>query len=170
MIYDFKEDIIKGQFYEAQLDKYFQASGEYSSIFLATEVQQRQGIDRVFVSEKDGQLVHFLVEYKSDWLAGQTRNAFIETVSNNVNGSEGWSVKSKADLLVYYVIGSGMILIIGMDTLRESLPDFIWRYPLKKCQNKNYCSFGRLVPIVELEKISVRRMTIKEEVFHEKRL
>lgn len=146
MIYNFDDSLKESEKFEEYLDKYFSRFYEIKKV---NQDMQRKGIDRIFISKEK----EILIEYKADKITKKTRNVFIETISNDSNFSEGWAVKTQADYIIYHCIGIN-IYVIPSNTIREKLPEWIEKYPKKTCQNKTYCSYGRLIPIHEIEKIS----------------
>jgi hypothetical protein len=153
MKYDFKEQLDLGEKFEKELDQYF---GPRYSISNVTMEQQRLGIDRIFKYEKE-----IGVEYKSDLQAHKTNNIFIETISSDKDFSEGWAVKSKADLLVYYLPIKKVAYLVEMSKLREKLPMFC-SYKKASGKNNTYSSHGRLVPLDEFEKIAFKKINLEE--------
>ena len=147
MVYDFDEQKAKGNAGEQFLDRWFGA--EYD-IRPATRHGQRRGIDRVFSHRQTGR--RLAVEYKTDYKAAQTGNAFVETVSVDTAGKPGWAHSSKADYLVYYVPGDGLIYVLALETLRRQLPRWVRQYSLRSAQNEGYATHGVLVPLAEFER------------------
>lgn len=142
-IYDFDQQHEHGQRGEAFLDAFFANRGH--TIQAATRGQQRQGIDRVFLW--DGKMAR--VEYKTDFLAHETGRVFVETISVDTEGKEGWATSSQADLLVYYVPGLRRIYVISLAALRDMLPTWNECYPTRPAQNVDYATHGVLVPLNE---------------------
>ena len=149
--YDFKEQLAEGQAYERRLDQHF--SQFNIEIRPATMDEQRQGIDRYFTHRTTGKVD--AMEYKADSLAGRTVNAFIETISVDTTGKPGWAVASKARYLVYLVTEPETIYLIDMRALHVALPVWKARYPVRQAQNFGYRTHGVLVPLHELERISI---------------
>ena len=75
MIYDFNEQLQKGEHYENELDIFF---SKFYKIKKVTMDEQRQGFDRIFIRPDGTQLK---IEYKSDDKARTTGNFFIELYS-----------------------------------------------------------------------------------------
>jgi hypothetical protein len=149
-MYAFKAQLTKGEQSEAELDAYF---AQWYDIQPVDREQQRHGIDRIF-TRKDNGLV-FTIEYKTDWTAGKTHNAFVETVSVDTANKLGWAYSSQADYLIYYVPGAGLVYIITFVLLRACLP--AWRsFPVRKIPNKGYNTIGLLVPLNEFEHIATK--------------
>ncbi len=147
-MYKMDEQAAIGEEGEKYLDIYFAMS---YNIRRATELEQQEGIDRVF--KKDG--IEHSVEYKTDYTAGETGNAFIEMVSVDTRNVKGWALTSRADWLFYYVPGRHVIYIIAMPILRKNLGTWIKRYKKSpKVPNEKYNSEGVLVPLMEMERIS----------------
>jgi len=84
MTYTFDAQKARGDAGEAFLDQVFAADYE---IRPATRAEQRRGIDRIFVHRQTGR--RLAVEYKTDYKAAHTGNAFVETVSVDAAGKAG---------------------------------------------------------------------------------
>lgn len=155
--YDFQERLTAGQKGEATLDRFF---ATWYAIRPATRAEQRSGIDRIFTRRTDGQIA--AVEYKTDWAAHRTGNAFIETVSVDSANKPGWAFSSKAAILVYYVIDDDLAYIVTFATLREHLLRWQRAYPTRSIPNKGYHTVGLLVPLYELEHIALEVIVVPE--------
>ncbi len=150
MVYRFDEQLKQGQQREAELDNFFR---RWFVVTSATPAQQRDGIDRVFTDKRTG--VRCSVEYKADERAGETGNAFIETVSVDRQGKLGWALRSLAQVLVYYVPGKpAAIYMLTMVRLRGQMERWGREYPAAEAQNEGYKTRGVLVPLAELERIA----------------
>lgn len=154
-MYSFTEQLKKGEDGEKQLDEYFSA---YCEIQKATMQEQRQGIDRRFKDKKTGET--FTVEYKTDFIAHKTGNAFVETVSVDSVNKRGWSYNSKADYLLYFVVKDLLVYIISMDTVRCNLSRWASKYRKTYAQNEGYRTYGILVPLREFEEHSVQVISL----------
>lgn len=148
-MYEFNRQLNKGAEGERQLDEAF--SLDYV-IQKATAAEQRQGIDRIFVRRRDG--LRLKVEYKTDFLAHRTGNAFIETISVDTAGKSGWAYSSDADYLIYFVFEDLLVYFVPMTIVRERLPLWLRRYPKKVAQNDGYQTHGIIVPLTEFERYS----------------
>jgi len=144
--YDFARQLAIGEAHERRLDAHF---ARWFAITPATRDEQRAGIDRIFVHRTTG--ARYAVEYK----AGETGNAFIETISVDATGRAGWAVSSRADILVYLVTQPETVYAVRMTTLRRALARWQRRYPKRSAQNQGYKTWGYLVPLAELEKIAL---------------
>jgi hypothetical protein len=147
-MYLFAEQLAKGEQSECELDTLF---AKWYDIIPATMDQQRQGIDRIFTRKDNGQ-VH-KIEYKTDWTAGRTHNAFVETVSVSTTNKPGWVHSSQADYLIYFVPDDCLIYIIAFAKLRARLP-FWKKFKTASAENDGYSSTGILVPLGEFERIA----------------
>lgn len=145
-VYHFDEQNVRGGKGEAFLDTFFAERGHY--IQKATRGQQRLGIDRVFL--KDGGVVQ--VEYKTDLLAHRTGRVFIETISMDTNGKQGWVFTSRADVIVYFIPGLRMIVVVPPARLRGEVPRWEQTYPTRAAANEEYSTHGILIPIEEFER------------------
>lgn len=149
--YAFKQQLAIGEAHERRLDEFF--SRYDIDIRPATAEEQRMGIDRFFTHRPTGAVD--AMEYKADDKAGQTGNAFIETVSVDTTGKPGWAVASQARFLVYLVVDPEVIYLVNMQRLRNALPRWQSIYPEVPAQNDGYRTLGLLVPLHELERIAV---------------
>lgn len=148
-ISSFKEQLAVGQKSEHFIATLFTSAFK---VEFAGMAQQRQGIDFIFTDRVSGAVR--LVELKTDWTAAKTGNAFIETVSVDVDSKLGWVYTSRADWLLYYVPGLDMLYRINFDELRDELPNWLKWHPVRKIPNQGYNTHGLLVPLVELERIA----------------
>lgn len=146
MVYSFDEQLKVGHEYERQLDEIFSDRFE---IQIASDSEQRSGIDRHFRSKRDNK--HFTVEYKGDNAALRTGNAFVETVSIDRDNKPGWAFTSQSRLLIYY-IPSQIAYIFTFVKLRNQLSRWIDSYPQKSVPNRGYNTIGILVPLNEFER------------------
>lgn len=145
--YDMQEQLSKGEAAELLLDNHFAAR---FLIQPATRAQQRQGIDRIFTLRTTQK--SYPIEYKTDWTAGRTGNAFIETISVDTMNVLGWVYTSQAEWLLYYVPTKKIIYIIRFASMRDRLDAWIDRYgPEKAIPNDGYFTRGIVVPLMEFE-------------------
>ena len=75
-MYKFQEQLAIGEENEMKLDSFL---AKWFDIERVSQEGQRQGIDRLF-TRRDNKVI-YRVEYKTDFTASRTGNAFIETVS-----------------------------------------------------------------------------------------
>lgn len=152
--YNFQEQLKRGECAERRLDKHFRNHGY--KVTPATRQQQRQGIDRVFVTSPRRK--RLLVEYKADWTAAETGNVFIETISVKRNGRQrrrGWAFTSKADWLIYFFPEDDLAYCISFVHLRDVLDKWIAKYPAHSIPNERYTTHGIVVPQMVLERLAV---------------
>ncbi len=153
-MYQFKEQLSKGEASEHKLDTIFATDYDITPVGMDL---QRKGIDRIFNRKDNGAI--YKVEYKTDWTAQRTHNVFIETISVDKNRKPGWAHSSQADVLIYYIPGDELIYIICFSSLRAKL--HIWKnFPEKKIPNNGYNTIGLLVPLSEFEKIAQQVISI----------
>jgi hypothetical protein len=145
--YTFDAQKAKGDSGESFLDCWFAIDYE---VCPATRQEQRRGIDRIFIQRRTGQ--RFRVEYKTDYKAAETGNAFVETVSVDTAGRAGWAYSSQSDYLIYYIPADGLIYVLALEVLRCELPRWLREYPHRAAQNEGYATHGVLVPLDEFEK------------------
>lgn len=139
-MYRFKTQKRKGAEIEQELDAYF---GQSYDLRRATPEQQRQGIDRVFVH--DGSQV--TVEYKADWTAHTSNNAFIEV---QVGDKPGWALTCQAQAILYYVPQRKTGYWLLPPELRAQLRGPWRNFPRKTVHNCNFVAVGILVPLAML--------------------
>lgn len=151
-VYDFKEQKQRGESSEHYLDSYF---SRWYDIQPATALEQRQGIDRHFT--RDGSTK--TVEYKTDYAAAKTGNAFMELISVDCRFVVGWAYSSCAEYLMYLVPGNA-IYVIHFSQLRLKLAMWTRQYPLRSVRNEGYQARGILVPLVELGKLAQQVMRV----------
>ena len=72
MRHNFQRQFVRGRQGEAFLDCHF---SRWCYIKPANRIQQKMGIDRVFTNKESGE--RWLVEYKTDFVASRTGNAFV---------------------------------------------------------------------------------------------
>lgn len=154
--YGFKTKLAEGEAHERFLDRYFTRSG--FRILPATHDEQRQGIDRWFANCPRRLLM--AVEYKADSTASKTGNAFVETVSVDVDHKPGWAYTSQADRLIYYIPPDGLIYIVPFEVLRRKLPRWITMYPGRVVANQGYNTHGILVDLAEFEAAANAVLTV----------
>jgi hypothetical protein len=119
------DQLAKGAAAETQLDRHF---ADRFHITPATRAQQRQGIDRHFTHRQSG--ATYTIEYKTDWTAARTGNAFVETVSVDSAAIPGWVYTSQAEWLAYFLPDHATIYLLAFPTLRACLPQ--WGPPAKR--------------------------------------
>lgn len=150
MVYNFGEQLRKGEEGERVLDL---ALSTFGTIEKVAMVDQKRGIDRMVTAHSGKRMA---VEYKTDYSAGRTGNAFIETLSVSRTGKKGWAHTSEADVILYYVPlaagrkGKPKVYVITPVKLRALLPAWSGKYRTVRCQNEEYHSEGVLVPLAVL--------------------
>lgn len=147
MTYAFDEQLVVGATGEQRLDTAF---GQWYDIAPATQAEQRQGIDRIYLRRKDG--ARFRVEYKTDHTAARTGNAFVETISVDTTNKPGWAYTSQADVLLYYIPGDELVYVWRLSKLRRHLERWQTTYATRRIPNKGYATHGILVPLSEFER------------------
>lgn len=153
-VYDFAEQKQRGESSERYLDKYF---SRWYEIQPATALEQRQGIDRHFTRRPNGQSTP--VEYKTDYAAANTGNAFLELISVDCRFVVGWAYSSCAEYLMY-LVPEYAIYVIRFSQLRLRLPMWTRQYPLRSVRNDGYQARGILVPLAELGKLAQQVMKV----------
>jgi hypothetical protein len=153
-MYGFHEQLSAGEQQEQELDKFFV---RWYDIQRAALDQQRCGIDRIFTRRDNGYV--FKIEYKADWTASKTGNAFVETVSVDTTHTPGWVYSSQADYLIYYLPKDMRAYILAFEQLRARLPQWE-KFPIRSIPNKGYSTVGVLVPLGEFERIAIRVVSV----------
>jgi hypothetical protein len=151
-MHDFAERLAQGEAAEEYLDLVFATLFGYR-IEKADRAWQRQGVDRFFVPRAPSREARFGVEYKSDWAASRTGNAFIETTSVDRTGRQGWAYTSRARFLAYFVVPDDLIYVLPLTVVRRLLPRWLAAYPTRPARNRDYNTLGVCVPLEELERI-----------------
>ena len=151
MSYDFKTQLNKGKSGEKILDNKF--SDRFIIKEASLDEEKKKGYDRIFISKNNSETV-LLIEYKTDYLAHKTGNAFIETISMDSYNRKGWAYTSQADYLFYFVVKDLLLYIIRMNKVKELVSEWIKEYPVRKSVNNGYNTHGVLVPLCEFEKHS----------------
>lgn len=150
MVYDFQTQRRIGEWGECILDRLL------SPMFYLEKAPlhlQRQGIDRIATPLYPGRVLYF--EYKTDFKAHLTGNAFIEITSADAGYvAQGWAITSKADLLFYFLVGDGRMFIVYVAKVKERLPQWSTQYAIGKAKNLTYFTHGLLVPLDELAQVS----------------
>ena len=141
-IYGFNEQLGIGKWGERFLDAFYHERFIIESV---TMEQQRQGLDRIYVGRETGK--RFSVEYKTDFTAGRTGNAFIETTSVSATGTKGWAFTSTAQVLLYFVPPDGTIYALDMLRIKIDAEKLIEEFPLKSAGNKGYETEGVVVSL-----------------------
>lgn len=155
MTYNFQVQLDIGEAAEKMLDAYF---GAWYEITPATRQEQRQGIDRHYRERRGDRCLR--VEYKTDYTARRTGNAFVETVSVDTQDKPGWAHTSTSDVLLYYIPGDELVYCIVLATLREQLPRWKREYPLRRVPNGSYHTHGLLVPLDEFEQCATQVISL----------
>jgi hypothetical protein len=148
---EFEKDLKVGQAYEDRLIAYLK---QWYEVRKATIDQQLQGIDFI-IRKPTGDTT---VELKADSRSAETGNAFIETMSRFEDGVYGWAWTTRADLLIYWVVPSEIIVARPSD-IRDALTakdvGWIYKYPTRLICNRAWHTQGYLVPLEELKEIAV---------------
>jgi len=154
--YDFREQLKKGEGGEKIVSSIL--SSHYKLQGVSKDVQ-RYGIDRI-VETKLG--TFYSLEIKTDWTAGKTGNAFIETISVSKTKKPGWGYSCCAQVIAYFVPDIGLIYMINPIKLKLIIPEWAKNYPIRKIPNRDYFTEGLLVPLKELDKIIFYVVTLKD--------
>lgn len=149
--YQMGEQLKQGEEAERYLDSLF---ADEFNIKNATRAEQRRGIDRHFTRKSDGK--KWAIEYKADTTAARTGNAFVETISVDVDNKPGWALYCEADFVMYYIVGIGPIYIIRPDDIRSRLDTWKSEYRIMTVPNEDYNTKGIIVPLAEFEKIAAQ--------------
>lgn len=155
MVYDFGERLAAGEKAERVIDECF---ARWFDIAPVSMTDQRRGIDRQYMRRDNGCV--YAIEYKTDWTAGRTGNAFVETVSVDTQNKPGWVYTTQADYVLYYVPGDELIYVLDVSIMRCHLRRWANQYRAVTVQNQGYCTKGVLVPLREFEEIAKQVVSI----------
>lgn len=158
--YTFSEQLRIGKAAERQLDAYF--SQWYTIEVLPREIEMMIHSDRLFIDAYGKQTV---VEYKADYLGHKSGRVYIETLSVDIDNRPGWVYSSMADVLVYWIVGSGELYSVRPRELREHVPQWEARYPKVKAHNEMSSGAGILVPIREIAELSIYNGVLYDPAF-----
>ena len=153
-MYEFKEQLSKGEAAELVLDRHY---AQFFDIHNATRDDQRRGIDRFFTRADSKS---WPVEYKADWTASQTGNAFVETVSVDSTNKRGWAYTSQAEWLLYFLPRDALVYVIQMKRLRDKLGEWERLCQKRRIENRGYSTHGLLVPLAFFEELAQRVDTL----------
>ncbi len=155
-MYDFDAQLQVGIHGEHALDAFFAPAWIISP---STAAEQRRGIDRHFTHRETGE--QLTVEYKTDYVAGRTHNAFLETVSvDNPVEKPGWVFTCEADFLFYYIPSDGLVYVLLPSRIRHFVGHLShWRLPVS-VPNRGYRTWGYPVPLRVLERQAVEIIVI----------
>lgn len=145
-VYNFSEQLRLGAEGEEELDAYFGKLGVIVQP-VTDLVEQKKGIDRIFHTVVSS----LTVEYKTDYLAGRTGNAFLEMI---VNRKTGWVFTTQADYICYYVPQRKIIYFVKPDVIRQHINSWLNKLAWRTVKNTTYEAHGMLLPLETLEKIS----------------
>jgi hypothetical protein len=146
MIYDFNEQLQKGEHYENELDIFF---SKFYKIKKVTMDEQRQGFDRIFIRPDKTELK---IEYKSDDKARTTGNFFIELYSVFPT-KQGWAYTSQSDYIIYLLV-DWRIYVIDTPDMRRWVEKWKCEERMRTCRNKDYESQGILLPLKRIEVVT----------------
>ena len=139
-----EEKLAVGNAAEKVLDEFL--SNQFDDIAPVNMEWQKRGVDRWAI--KDGYWIP--IEYKADFAAARTGNAFIETVKNCNSNAPGWAKTTMAQILYYYVPPTGMIYPLYPVTWKLD-EDKNEDFKSAKCKiNDTYDSEGLLVPLHQI--------------------
>lgn len=153
-VYDFKEQLKKGQLYEDKIAEYF---GKWYNVEATPMPLQRLGIDLILYDNTDGR--RLAVEVKADEKTAKTNNVFIETYSAMEDGKEGWGLTSQADVLVYVVVPNYAICL-QMAKVQTNINHWRNLYGERTVKNKNYTSAGIPVPLWDFKQYATLEFTL----------
>lgn len=161
LIYNFDDQLEKGERIELALDEHFQSLG--ARVLRAKPEHQRVGVDRWFKLPFHIKAEPIPVEYKADWKATETGNVFLEFISvmrGDIIESLGWVTTSRAEWLFYCLPESGYVLHVEFSRLRKEFCKWEKQFPKKKVKNQGYVSWGVPVPLEVFGEISIRQIKL----------
>ena len=148
------------------IKKYFLSLSQTQS-FLDVEIEQQIELDIDFTWTHDD--IEEWVEVKIDTQGHKTGNFAFETVSNELKGTPGCFMRSKAHILVYFFVETNEMYIIKLPYIRDwfirelsSRPNRFRPFKTHTSVNGSfYPSYGRLVPVAEVIKLNhVRKIDL----------
>jgi len=165
-VYDFKEQLKRGQGQERVIADFLRSRGW--KVRMAEMADQKLGKDMwLEVSMFPGAIS---VEVKSDSLAHKTNNMFVETVSvGRYHGGEfrvekrGWLYTTEAEYLIYHVVKSGAIMVFEPEALRRFVEERPGTYRSVDVRNRGYSGRGLLVPIADIAPFAVQLLNIGDD-------
>lgn len=147
-IHSFRTEYRKGRAVEAILDELLRCMYRVRP---ASRAEQRAGADRILTGWESGRSLR--AEYKADYRAAETGNAFIELACGE---EPGWAKKlGGSDILLYALPQEGRALLLHSAEIAEALPSWEARFGARSVLNGTYESRGLLVPLAELEALSL---------------
>lgn len=162
---NFRESYEKAETYNRRLDVHF--ANRFQVVACETGASQLAGVDRIFTTYKSG--LRISVEYKCDFRAARTGNAFIETRQRWEDGRlvRGWGFTCLAQGIIYLVTGTEKIYFVDSLKMKKELPYYAKFFPEsdwvlnKKPNGTNYAAMGLLVPLEILEKACLTTETLE---------
>jgi hypothetical protein len=148
MDYDFGKQYLTGKAGEWVMDKYHAVAYKIQD---ATRLQEKQGIDRVFVHRSGGR--RFLIEIKTDFKAQIFGNIIIETVSVDTQNKPGWAVTSQSDIIIFYLWYLREVLYFRTSIIKKNVP--VWKEKYGETaviSNQTYNTIGIKLPLEEARK------------------
>lgn len=150
-MHDFDDSYRRGKEGEKDIDAAVAHLFVVEPVTLSEE--KRFGVDRIWRLKQNHE-IRMSVEYKTDDKAAKSRNAFIETISVDTNGSPGWAMKSVAQIFAYYVPPKHTIYLWHMSMIKVRLLEWVAHYPLASSPNRGYLTWGRLVPLKRVYEVA----------------
>jgi len=144
--YNFDSQMTKGDRGAEDVIAYLSIQHEWIP---ATKDEQKKGIDGIAICRKTGR--KWAVEIKTDWVAKETGNVFIETVSVDAEGILGWAYTSLAQVLCYYIPQASTMYVVSMARVKARVCEWAKLYPHRSIPNNGrhggYNTEGLLVPL-----------------------
>jgi hypothetical protein len=153
----FDSKLVEGRKGEAEMHRMFARD---FAVTPANSSEDRAGVDLWF--ERAG--IRIGVQVKRDMKAHLTGNLFIETISVDTAGKDGWAVSPRADVLLYCLPPANVVYIIPMAFIRDNLERWRRLYPTRATNeglNDGYRTHGVCVPRTEF--ISCRKRPLLEQ-------
>lgn len=157
-VHKFSDKLAQERIQSEILDKNF--SEQHYVLPVPLELDKK-GIDRVFVSRETYEPM--TMEYKNDFRAAETGNAFIEVCSVHKEECEklGWAHTCNAEFLVYHVVGDAVAYIVDVELLQAKVDEWRKLHREAKSFNPTYHSVGILVPLSEIKAIALVEAKVK---------
>ena len=144
----FRDSLRLGQEGERILDDFF---SRWYTIQFASAAQESTGIDRIFTPRFAKDKTEKTVEYKTDFSAHKTGNAYLETLSRSDKGISGWLHTSVAEYILYFAYPK-LVFVFELPKLREFV--FSRSFPERSTANRGYFGSGLIVSLRDLTPIA----------------
>lgn len=145
---------LKASGYEVELVG--QRMGKWSDSEFKGEYNAPDFAIRGHSSGEHRSLVGRTLELKTDSLAHETGNLPFEIVSNVGSGRPGWVYTLSSDFIAFYLVGTGELLLLASQALKEAIEKRWQHYKhLKSVRNPLFSGIVLLVPVEDVRKYAL---------------